>query len=315
MNTTRRLFLTGASLLAMDLRPHGLRPGAAVAPDAASPDVIGDILKSDRRGNWSDDFDAQASAGREGRLEAADLLAADRHLYRGGDRPVPADRGRRAAGRSCRPPRSSSSASIDPDVEALRKRLMVSGDLSQRAGMSQSFDTYVDAAVKRFQTRHGLPADGVMGKYTYAAMNISAPGAARPARDQSGAPALDVGLPRRPLRDGQHPGRPDRGGREQPRRAAPHRDRRQDRPADADRQFQDQRDHRQPVLERAGIDRAQGHHSADAEESRLSDQEQHPHPRPRRQRDRSDDDRLEHRGRGEIPAAARIRVRATPWPR
>ena len=56
----------------------------------------------------------------------------------------------------------------------LRKRLMVSGDLSQRAGMSQSFDTYVDAAVKRFQTRHGLPADGVMGKYTYAAMNISA---------------------------------------------------------------------------------------------------------------------------------------------
>ena len=58
---------------------------------------------------------------------------------------------------------------IDPDVEALRKRLMVSGDLSQRAGISQSFDTYVDAAVKRFQARHGLPADGVMGKYTYAA--------------------------------------------------------------------------------------------------------------------------------------------------
>ena len=64
---------------------------------------------------------------------------------------------------------------IDPDVEALRKRLMVSGDLSSRAGISQSFDTYVDAAVKRFQTRHGLPADGVMGKYTYAALNISAP--------------------------------------------------------------------------------------------------------------------------------------------
>ena len=51
---------------------------------------------------------------------------------------------------------------------------MVSGDLSQRAGISQSFDTYVDAAVKRFQPRHGLPGDGVMGKYTYAAMNICA---------------------------------------------------------------------------------------------------------------------------------------------
>ena len=29
--------------------------------------------------------------------------------------------------------------------------------------------------MKRFQARHGLPADGVLGKYTYAAMNISAP--------------------------------------------------------------------------------------------------------------------------------------------
>jgi len=34
------------------------------------------------------------------------------------------------------------------------------------------FDTWVDGAVRRFQARHGLPADGVMGKYTYAAMNI-----------------------------------------------------------------------------------------------------------------------------------------------
>ena len=34
--------------------------------------------------------------------------------------------------------------------------------------------TYVDAAVKRFQARHGLPEDGVMGAHTYAAMNVSA---------------------------------------------------------------------------------------------------------------------------------------------
>ena len=62
----------------------------------------------------------------------------------------------------------------DPDVVPLRKRLMVSGDLPQNAGLSESFDSYVDAALKRFQTRHGLPADGVTGKYTFAAMNISA---------------------------------------------------------------------------------------------------------------------------------------------
>ena len=44
-----------------------------------------------------------------------------------------------------------------------------------RSERSPSFDTYVDAALKRFQTRHGIPADGVAGTYTYAAMNISAP--------------------------------------------------------------------------------------------------------------------------------------------
>ncbi|MCC6205542.1 MAG: L,D-transpeptidase family protein, partial [Hyphomicrobiales bacterium] len=63
----------------------------------------------------------------------------------------------------------------DPAVSELRKRLVISGDLSRTAGISNSFDTYVDAAVKRFQSRHGLPADGVLGKYTYAALNVSAP--------------------------------------------------------------------------------------------------------------------------------------------
>ena len=30
------------------------------------------------------------------------------------------------------------------------------------------------AATRQFQSSHGLPADGAMGKYTYAAMNVSA---------------------------------------------------------------------------------------------------------------------------------------------
>lgn len=61
-----------------------------------------------------------------------------------------------------------------PAVISLRQRLAVSGDLAREAGMSQAFDTYVDAAVRRFQSRHGLPADGVMGEITYKAMNVSA---------------------------------------------------------------------------------------------------------------------------------------------
>jgi L,D-transpeptidase YcbB len=51
---------------------------------------------------------------------------------------------------------------------------MVVGDLPQSAGMSTSFDSYVDSAVKRFQARHGLPTDGVLGEYTLKALNIPA---------------------------------------------------------------------------------------------------------------------------------------------
>ena len=42
------------------------------------------------------------------------------------------------------------------------------------AGISNAFDCYVDGAVKRFQARHGLPADGVLGEFTLKAMNIPA---------------------------------------------------------------------------------------------------------------------------------------------
>ena len=40
--------------------------------------------------------------------------------------------------------------------------------------MSSAFNSYVDGAVRRFQARHGLPVDGVMGEYTYKAMNVPA---------------------------------------------------------------------------------------------------------------------------------------------
>jgi len=63
---------------------------------------------------------------------------------------------------------------VNPVVENLRQRLFLSGDLARTAGISASFDTYVDAAVRRFQTRHGLESDGVLGEATLAALNISA---------------------------------------------------------------------------------------------------------------------------------------------
>ncbi|PCJ90098.1 MAG: murein L,D-transpeptidase [Hyphomicrobiales bacterium] len=59
-----------------------------------------------------------------------------------------------------------------PNVAAMRQRLIVSGDLQQTIGVSDSFDSYVHEAVRRFQARHGIEADGVVGKITLAAMNV-----------------------------------------------------------------------------------------------------------------------------------------------
>lgn len=164
MKASRRVFLSGAAMLA----------AVAVAGRASAQDVIGDILKSERRGNWDDEFDARSSQGDEVASNLP-IFSPETVMYveqainqysgivaQGGWPVVPATK-------------KLQLGVVDPDVVPLRKRLMVSGDLSTTAGISESFDTYVDAAVKRFQARHGLPSDGVMGKYTYAAMNVSAP--------------------------------------------------------------------------------------------------------------------------------------------
>jgi murein L,D-transpeptidase YcbB/YkuD len=163
IKTSRRFFLSGASAVA----------AVALAGPAAAQDVISEILQSDRRGNWDDTFDARA--GEVDKVAShLPIFSPQTVLYieqavgqysgivaQGGWPMVPATK-------------KLELGVVDPDVMPLRKRLMISGDLSPSAGMSNSFDTYVDAAVKRFQARHGLPADGVLGKYTYAAMNVSA---------------------------------------------------------------------------------------------------------------------------------------------
>ncbi len=59
-------------------------------------------------------------------------------------------------------------------VVALRQRLIASNDLEASGGNSQIFDSYVEAAVKRFQARHGLGATGVVGPQSLAAFNVPA---------------------------------------------------------------------------------------------------------------------------------------------
>ena len=95
-------------------------------------------------------------------------------------------------------------------------------------------------------------------------------GAARPAQGQSGAAAHAQHQPRPALRGLQHSGGAHRGDRERRRGVAPHRGRRQARPAVARDQQQDRRDQFQSVLDRAGLDRAQGPHPEDAGPSRTT---------------------------------------------
>ena len=62
-------------------------------------------------------------------------------------------------------------------VQALRERLVASGDLDPVAGGAQVFDSFVEAAVKRFQARHGLGQSGVVNEATLTELNV--PAAAR----------------------------------------------------------------------------------------------------------------------------------------
>lgn len=62
----------------------------------------------------------------------------------------------------------------NPAVPALRQRLSIAGDLDLNSGEAQVFDSYVDAALRRFQVRHGLHPDGIVHEATLHALNVSA---------------------------------------------------------------------------------------------------------------------------------------------
>ncbi|MGD9140241.1 MAG: L,D-transpeptidase family protein [bacterium] len=59
------------------------------------------------------------------------------------------------------------------NVVALRERLRVAGDLpGEASAASGDFDEQLEDAVRRFQVRHGLAGDGVVGKATFEALNV-----------------------------------------------------------------------------------------------------------------------------------------------
>ncbi len=161
---TRRLFTTGMATAAL--------AGAGIA--RANETAIDQILNAKGRDAWNDRFDGTTSVGKREVASNTPIFAPQTADYieramvdyrgivsQGGWQRVPADEKLRQGSQA-------------ESVVALRRRLMISGDLPTSAGLSPQFDTYVDAAVKRFQARHGLPSDGVMGQYSLAALNVPA---------------------------------------------------------------------------------------------------------------------------------------------
>ena len=161
----RRDFLGGATAL--------LGASAVAGTGARAESVIDRILKNPGHGSWNDQFDAQKSGAAlntskspifsdQTPLYIERAIGEYRQIVSSGGWPVVPANQKLELGATSR------------NVPLLRQRLAVSGDLDRAAGNSEVYDTWVTAAVKRFQARHGLPADGVLGRFTYAAMNIPA---------------------------------------------------------------------------------------------------------------------------------------------
>lgn len=172
-NVSRRAFL-GRALMGSAAAMGAVAFAGGAVGQTITNSTIENIINSPRRGTWDDQFDARGLRSAVKVSSHVPILNPETVIYvesaiaeyrnivaRGGWPIVPSSR-------------KLSIGDNDPAVSVLRQRLIISGDLERSAGTSQAFDTYVDGAVKRFQARHGLPADGVLGRHSYAALNVSA---------------------------------------------------------------------------------------------------------------------------------------------
>ncbi|MBA4783166.1 MAG: L,D-transpeptidase family protein [Rhizobiales bacterium] len=167
---SRRTFLAaaGAALVGTSLA----RAQAISQPVyAASDDALG-LLPEGNSAEWSDGFDSFSKARQVRSFDPTLSVSAVSDVERalgeysqivnsGGWNVVPVGQPLRLGARGS-------------NVLALRQRLAKSNDLDSNVTGSDVFDSYVEAAVKNFQARHGMAVDGVIGALTLSAMNIPA---------------------------------------------------------------------------------------------------------------------------------------------
>jgi murein L,D-transpeptidase YcbB/YkuD len=164
-HVTRRRIVTGLAAGAASL--------AASRVFAQADDPLQQLIQQNQRSTYGQGFDSASrtirmprsslptlSAGTAQTTEAA-IARYEQIVAAGGWPQVPPSDRLRLGVRH---------ASVVP----LRARLKVAGDLDPGAGESDVYDSYVEAAVRRFQARHGLLIDGLARNLTFNALNIPA---------------------------------------------------------------------------------------------------------------------------------------------
>ncbi|MGH7513769.1 MAG: peptidoglycan-binding protein [Gemmatimonadales bacterium] len=157
LELTRRFLDYGADLLAGRLDPKVAASEWYIRARRAS---IEGTLRGAVQGQ---DFSGIVAPLRPNRPEYAELvkaLAEYREILRQGGWPEVPGRSRlRRGNRGVR-------------VAVLSRRLRITGDLRDSAGHKPVYDLAVAQAVARFQARHGIPSDGIVGAATLAALNV-----------------------------------------------------------------------------------------------------------------------------------------------
>ncbi len=148
----------------------GLAARRAVAGDAALDALIGDT----QRGGFGQGFD---DASRNVHMPKQSLPTVSAATAQTTEEAI--DRYAAIVGRGGWPQVTGVSVlrlgDRHPSVSALRARLVASGDIDPNAVGNDIYDSYVEAAVRRFQLRHGLTVDGVIRAETLGALNVPAP--------------------------------------------------------------------------------------------------------------------------------------------
>ena len=176
MNQTRRnRSRKGVDRRAFLVQCAGVAALTGVASRAFADDPLDALMDDGRAGQFGQDFD-QASRTIHMPKPTAPMLspateqftqkaiaAYDEIVARGGWPTVPHVDELRVGNRH-------------PSVVDLRQRLSLSGDLDPNAvgAANDIYDSYVEAAIQRFQARHGVTVDGVLRASTLAALNVPA---------------------------------------------------------------------------------------------------------------------------------------------